>query len=109
MNDFHGLIDQVKTLYESGLYEDVKILCDMLLAWSDSPSLTSSSVSASCSSSGITPMITDDLPSTSNLTATIAHQSGSSASAPQLVGPSKLLLPIFNLEFIFYNFISLNQ
>lgn len=72
MNEFHGLMDQVKNLYESGLYEDVKVLADMLLAWSDSPSLAVAVSSAS--SSGTTPMITDE-----------PQQSSSSASAPQLV------------------------
>lgn len=68
MNEFNGLMDQVKNLFESGLYEDVKILSDMLLAWSDSPTLaaavmaSSSNDSSASSSNGTTPMITDEAP-----------------------------------------------
>ena len=51
MNEFCGLMEQVKNLYESGLYEDVKILSDMLLAWSESPSLSTSHSSSTTISS----------------------------------------------------------
>lgn len=66
MNEFYSLLEQVKFLFESGLYEDVKILSDMLLAWSDSPSLAStiaSSTNVSTTSSAASsqqPMLVDD-------------------------------------------------
>ena len=50
MSDFQGLLEQVKLLFESGLYEDVKVLADMLLAWSDCPPLSSSTIASATAS-----------------------------------------------------------
>ena len=36
MNEFFALLDHTKGLYEAGLYEDVKILCDLLIGMVDS-------------------------------------------------------------------------
>lgn len=35
MNEFQTLMEQLKFQFENGLYEDVKVMSDMLLAWSE--------------------------------------------------------------------------
>lgn len=41
MKEFYALLDHLKCLYDSGLYEDVKILADLLIATTESSTLTS--------------------------------------------------------------------
>ncbi len=59
MNDFFILLDQLKTLYDAELYEDVKILSDLLIGLVESSapistsSFSGSTSSGSSSSSGI--------------------------------------------------------
>jgi len=36
MNEFFALLDHCKSLYEAGLYEDVKLICDLLIGMSES-------------------------------------------------------------------------
>lgn len=36
MNEFFALLDHSKSLYEAGLYEDVKLICDLLIGMSES-------------------------------------------------------------------------
>ena len=40
MKEFYALLDHVKGLYDSGLYEDVKILSDLLIAMTESSAST---------------------------------------------------------------------
>ena len=53
MKEFYVLLDHLKSLYENGLYEDVKILSDLLIGIceSSSPSSSSSTSAASSTSS----------------------------------------------------------
>lgn len=36
MNEFYALLDHTKQLFESGLYEDVKVFCDLLIGMVES-------------------------------------------------------------------------
>lgn len=36
MNEFFVILDHAKGLYESGLYEDVKLICDLLIGMTES-------------------------------------------------------------------------
>ena len=59
MNDFYSLLDQLKGLYEAELYEDVKILADLLTGLVESSS--SSAYSSSLSFTGSAASNTSDL------------------------------------------------
>lgn len=65
MKEFYALSEHLKSLYENGLYEDVKMLADLLLGTTESslassPTLYSNNTSASTSASSI-----NSLPNTS--------------------------------------------
>lgn len=51
MKEFYSLLEHLKSLYETGLYEDVKILSDLLIGTTESSLLSSPSLFSSASTS----------------------------------------------------------
>lgn len=51
MKEFYALLDHLKSLYDNGLYEDVKLLADMLIASTDSSPMTPQPFFSSASTS----------------------------------------------------------
>jgi hypothetical protein len=37
MNEFFAMLEHAKFLYESGMYEDVKLICDLLIGMTEVP------------------------------------------------------------------------
>ena len=51
MKEFYALLEHLKSLYDSGLYEDVKILADLLIGTTESSALSPTLFSTASTSS----------------------------------------------------------
>lgn len=83
MKEFYALLDHLKSLYENGMYEDVKLVADLLLG-------VSSDVSNPNSNSNST---SNTATSSSNMPITSASMSPSSATAANLSAGSSTETP----------------
>ena len=68
MKEFYVLLDHLKSLYENGLYEDVKLIADLLLGITESSSGFATSLSSSSSTSATSSTSSINNPNTSNST-----------------------------------------